>query len=208
MFVCSFALCSAGELLENDNFMKIEVVEKILHFVREIARDSLVAARNIDRRPDAFRRLKRVVRLFHSMSTSATPACHESIVVANELHSLLLEWKRDPILSESDPECLDLLDFFVAESSPTDVLHTLYLWTDSIDLGSVVLPRLEETLRRGVCSSFHRELSATLLRLKFARLWIGNDESIPYHDQGPVSPSSDGCGIYKKLSRGNLTIDK
>ena len=187
--------------------MNGEVVEKILRFLREIARDSLVAARNIDRRPDAFRRLKRVVHLFHNMSTSATPACHESIVVANELHSLLLEWKRDPILSNGDPECLDLLDFFVAESSPTDVLHTLYLWTDSIDLGSFVLPRLEETLRRGVCSSLRSELSATLLRLKFARLW-SNDESMPYHDQGPISPSSDGCGIFKKLSRGNLTIDK
>ena len=188
--------------------MKNDILDNILRILREIAHDAFAAAQNEGRKPDSFRKLKRVLRLFHKMSTTASPRGIESIVVANELHSLLLAWKKDPLLSRDDPDCLQLLDFFVAESAPSEVLHALYLWSDSTDLCPFILPRLEEALRRGVNSALRSELSATLLRLRHARLAIGGNESMMRQERGPAAPSNGGVGIFRKMASGNLTIDK
>jgi hypothetical protein len=208
LLILPFSFVSAaGEILETTALLaRDDVLDPVLSHLREIALDALVAARSSETTELGFQTLKRVVRLFHKMSTTTSSYSRNSIVVADELHTLLLRWNDDPKGTVVDTLALDLIDFFVAESAPSDVLHALLLWSDSIDLGLSVFPRLHEILRRGMNSSLQTELSGSLLRLKYARLTLNDNDSMAEQERDTSVLARPG--IWKTMSTGSLPIDK
>ena len=154
-----------------------------------------------------FRALKRVLQLFDTMSTSKSELCRNSINVADELQTLLLKWKHATGSTGDDSTMLVMIDFFVKESSPSDVLHTLVLWSSVSDLGDALFSRLDSLLRQGVRVSLKTELSGSLLGLKHARQGYTdvNRDILATIDGEAPKPSE---GIWRQMSVGALAMDK
>jgi hypothetical protein len=157
-----------------------------------------------------FHTLKRVLRAFHQMSTSKFDSCRESIDVPEELLTLLEEWERK-ITSKDDSttsELLILVDFMINESAPIDVMSTLVLWSSSKFLGPALFSRLDSLLRRGVQVALKSELSGSLLRLKYMRRGYTEENKSLMLSEERKDVKNDGGGIWKRMSLGNLSIDK
>jgi hypothetical protein len=88
LLILPFSFVSAaGEILETTALLaRDDVLDRVLSHLREIALDALVTARSSETTELGFQTLKRVVRLFHKMSTTTSSYSRNSIVVADELH--------------------------------------------------------------------------------------------------------------------------
>ena len=141
------------------------------------------------------------------MSNNVIQTCRQSIVVAEEIHTLLVEWESLLEQENRDSQVLVLIDFLVKESSPRDVLSSLVLWSSSREVGDLLYSRIDALLHRGVEHALRQELSGSLLRLKHARegFTVENRDVL-----GPVlkTPKKVETSIWRKLSVGSLAIDK
>jgi hypothetical protein len=148
--------------------------------------------------------LKRILRLFTLMATSESSICRQSIVVSDELHAFMLHWMGD---TSDELKICSLVDFFVAESAPGDVLRAFVCWSNSHELGSAVFYRLHNILRRGVHDALQSGLSGSLLRLKHARrMFEEEDDSLAAEE--PIDFVSKSDGLWRRMSAGGLSIDK
>ena len=159
-----------------------------------------------------FHTLKRVLRAFQQMSTSKFESCRESIDVPAELLTLLEEWQRNIASKDSTTsELLILVDFMINEAAPVDVLRALFLLSSSNDskaLGFELFSRLDVLLRRGVQVALKSELSGSLLRLKYMRQGYTKENKSLMFNEGRKDAKREGSGIWKRMSLGNMSIDK
>lgn len=168
---------------------------------------ALTLAQNSEKEVSRFRILKRVLRLFHQMSTSDSPHCSSSITVADELYTFMQEWKTLTGSNGDDLIMLNLIDFIVNGSAPGDVLRALVLWSSSNEVGNSLYPRLDTLLRRGVQAALKSELSGSLLRLKHARLNY-TDENRPALSAELSQVAKTTSGIWRQMAVGDLSVDK
>jgi hypothetical protein len=204
----SFVL-AAGEILESRDLLFDQANSKrVLLCLRRIGMGALALAQNYSVQQDSgFRKLKRVLRLFHQMSTSDSPSCRTSLTVANELYTFLQEWKHLTGSNGDDSAMLNLIDFIINESAPGDVLRALVLWSSSNEVGDSLFPRLDTLLRRGVHTALRSELSGSLLRLKHARLNY-TDENKPALSSERSQVARTTSGIWRQMAVGDLSVDK
>jgi hypothetical protein len=199
----------AGEILASRIFSsKEKAIHRVLLCLREIGTDALASAFDSEQQGAGFSTLKRVLRAFHQMATSDSESCRKSIVVADELHTFLQEWKKKSGPNEDGSEMLTLIDFMISESAPGDVLWALVLWLSSNEIGPALFPRLDTLLRRGVHVSLRSELSGSLFRLKHARQAYteGNRPLLSSQELVEVPRTTDG--IWRQMSIGALSLDK
>ena len=130
--------------------------------------------------------------IFEKMASNDSLIGRRSIIVADELFTLLQQWKIQTESNGDDPKMFVLVDFVIKESSrPADVIRALILWSSSNQFGDSLLPRLEDLLCRGIhFSTLNGELSGTLLRLKHARTMFKELASIPVDQQEEKMQSS------------------
>jgi hypothetical protein len=195
---------AVGEILDSKKLLsKQDVLDQVVQCLRKVGLGALDVARKPSESEIGFGSLKRVLRLFHKMSTSASPRCRSAVEVADELCAFLQHWKGVVEMPGKDTDIFGLIDFFIKESAPNDVLRALVQWSKSYKLGPNVFPRLDDILRQGVNVALQSELSGSLLRLKHARLAFKDAESMPSLDE-----DRDGDGIWRRMSSGVLSIDK
>ena len=187
---------------------KQEIPVRLLECLRQLGLDALRLANDTTTEKTGFHELKRVLLLFHRMSTSATRICRESIVVAEEIQCFLIEWEGILGSNERDSHILVLVDFVVKESTPRDVLAALVLWSSSRTVGDLMYSRIDALLQRGVERALRTEVSGSLLRLKHAREGFTDDNKVALSPSLKVATSKMENSIWKRLSLGSLSIDK
>lgn len=213
MLVPVLSLCfqfAATEIIEDRKLCtRANTVHRVLVCLREIGMEGLSSAWDTRQDGSGFHTLKRVLRAFQQMSTSKFDSCRESIEVPEELLTLLEEWERKTSSKNSSTsELLILVDFMINESAPVDVLSALVLWSSSNELGPALFSRLDSLLRRGVQVALKSELSGSLLRLKYMRRGYTDENKHLMLSEDRKDDSHDGGGIWKRMSFGNLSIDK
>jgi hypothetical protein len=173
----------------------------LVECLREISVDTLdenrVSTDHID-----LRLVGRALRLFDKMSRSTSENCRQSVVVGDELQTLLKHWVSDELVAGDGNRAILLIDFFIQESGPADVLSSLASWSRERHMGPSMYPRLNDILSKGVLDALDYELSGSLLRLKHAR------QEFKEQEQPPSPQASDGSSIWSRMGTGMLSIDK
>jgi hypothetical protein len=187
-----------------------DALHHVISCLRRIGGISVVASSYALEETKGFQTLRRVLKLFEKMASNDSLICRRSIIVADELFTLLQQWKIQTESNGDDPKMFVLVDFVIKESTrPADVIRALILWSSSNQFGDSLLPRLEDLLCRGIhFSTLSGELSGTLLRLKHARTMFKELASIPVDQQEKKMKSSTTRGIWESMATGNLSIDK
>jgi hypothetical protein len=107
----------------------------------------------------------------------------------------------------SDPYVVDLLRFFAEEAVPGDILRAFSM-VDVIK-GNLpeLVPLLHTILSRAASTS--NELSASLLRIKRARLSLKHKENTGGNET-TISPDGEPCNesIWKSMTIGQLYVEK
>jgi hypothetical protein len=153
-------------------------------------------------RQTAARTLQRILRLYSKSSF------RQFVDVPAELVSLIEHRAGERTSSiTSEPKALDLIQFLAEEAIPGDILKALVLCDSSPCFQPELLPVLHKVLARG--ASTGSELSASLLRIKRARLRLGqlstlDSDSRPSDEYDPVSKRS----IWKSMATGMVAMEK
>ena len=203
-----FVSSAVGEILDSRKLVcNQQIPRHVLDCLRHLGLEALRLAKNTTTEKIGFHALKRVLLLFQRMSDNIIQTCRQSIVVAEEIHTLLMEWESFLEQENRDSQMLVLIDFLVKESSPRDVLSSLVLWSSSHDVGDLLYSRIDAFLHRGVERALRQEVSGSLLRLKHAREGLTDENRVAL---GPVLKitTKPETSIWGKLSVGSLAIDK
>ena len=194
----------ADEILESNSGTKDDDFEKVVQCLRKIALDALTIADNPIQRNAGFLELKNVLYLYTKVATSNNRRCRQAINVADELFCLLQHWSAAEELSNDQSRVLSLIEFFIEESAPKDVLQALELWCSTRELGVSVFALLNDVLLSGVNAALNTELSGSLLKLKHARISFEGQE-VTRTNSYQLAP---GNGIWRQMAAGRLPIDK
>jgi len=153
------------------------------------------------------RKLKRILRIYRAAYHMELPGLSDLIQTPREL----LHWIEHLSMSASDSygRVVQLIYFLAEEATPVDVLEALMIWRSSesnFDLEMVQI--LQILLRREADINRNSELSATLIRVRQARL-----RSDYFHEYAETSEGSDdgtesGATIWKNMSNGLAVVRK
>jgi hypothetical protein len=111
----------------------------------------------------------------------------------------------------ANKKALELIQFLSEEATPRDMLNALAIIDPSASFQHELLPVLNKILARGAATG--SELSASLLRIKRARLRLG--QLSPVDTKSDRHPSTDDdddrsskLSVWKSMAMGMLIIDK
>lgn len=179
------------------------VISESLDVLRKLAEDSLsrlnLPTSNMD---DLI--LRKVFKLFEKTATNKSLVCRESIDVSAELYSLVRGCQNDdPGPSESE---LSFLNLIAHNSTPKYALETLALWAPDYPSSPYLMPLLHIILQRGTQHGITREISGTLLRVRYARALAQGRQG----DAVDVSTAhvADSNNVLRRMFDGSVAIEK
>jgi hypothetical protein len=150
---------------------------------------------------------KRVLKLFHQMSIDDSSYCRESVILADEIYALFQEWKSKSGASADDSKMMEVIDFVIKESSPTNVLPALILWSSEYQVGHSLFPRLDALLCGGVRDSL-KSRHPSLFRLQQARQDYCTENQIIFSERKSDKAERSDDGIWRRMTNGELSINK
>lgn len=194
---------AAGEILDDPKLATrqeaLDVVLQQLRLVGQYAVDACDGDKQ-----SAARILKRVFRLYSKSSF------RQFVDVPAEFVRLI-EHRAGKASSSIalNSRVLELIQFFAEEATPGDVLNALALGDSMQSYQPELLPILKKILTRGAATG--SELSASLLRIKRARLRLGQLSNIGMKSARSPSTDDDPCcnrRVWKSMATGMLAMDK
>jgi len=204
------ALDLALEIIDNTELPRSEEVRTlIVKSVRTVAHKTL--DEDWSKEKDAtLRTLKKIVTLFGKVASKSVFQSRQAISVGEEMHSLLL-YKINGAAGAAftDAQILELVEFFVKEAMPSDILQTLNKWTADHELRSNNLVSLLQTaLQRGAHIAMKSELSGSLFHLKRARQNVSDISSDHSSMNSMDERTIANRTIWGNMSNGLLKIEK
>jgi len=171
-------------------------VSETLVILRTMAKDA-IAPENSPNSDMNDLLLRKIFNLFEKVATNKSPVCRESIDVSAELFSLLKTCQsKDPGPSEAE---LSFVNLLAHHGTPEYVLQTLALWAYDYPSSAHLMPLLHILLQRGTHHGITREISGSLLRVRYARA----------QSQGTreIDVSSD-THVWRSMFDGSVAIAK
>lgn len=149
----------------------------------------------------AARTLRHILRLYSNSSF------RQFVDVPAELARLLVHREKDRASCiTTEPRVLELIRFFADEAIPGDALKTLALCDSSLAFQPELLPVLHTILARGAATGC--ELSTSLLRIKRARLKLGQPFTVNAEDNHINDCNESSKQIWKRMARGMVVVEK
>lgn len=177
------------------------VISDTLDILRKLAENAVSSSNDTNESI-----LGKVVRLYEKMALIKSSDCRESIDVPAELFSLVKSCQNsEPGPSEAELVFLNLL---VHQSTPVYALQTLARWAPDYPSSTYLMPLLHIVLQRGTQHGIAREISGTLLRVRYARAQAqGTSSQSEDSDLNPSSVDNDK-NVWRRMLDGNVFIEK
>ena len=190
--------------MEDPNLLEDErALSLMLSYVREIGLKAINAEEK-DRHTST-RTLKRIIRILQKAAATPSDAASRLVDVPLEMHTWLKhKADKDPANPQSH---FELIEFLAQEALPANVLKTLSLWTEGVNMDRDAFPVLRTILQRAAHASMSSELSGSLLRLRRARLRLNADTEVQALSED-VDDRVAGQILWKSMSNGMLTVEK
>lgn len=190
---------TAGEIIDDSKLSKQDSsLELVLKQIRLVGLYSLDAADD-ESQQVAARTLKRILRLYEKS------AFRRVVDVPGELLKFLEHRAGKRLVDITEPNVLELIQFFAEEAIPEDVLRAMSMDKPPANFQPEIFPVLHTLLSRGASSG--SELSASLLRIRRSRQRLGGRLSVPSVDDSPDDDSTSQS-IWKNMSTGMVAIGK
>lgn len=192
-------------MLEHQQFGDNEaVLSETLSVLRKMAKDALSLEDSPSTGMDDLL-LRKIFCLFEKMATNKSAVCRDSIDVSAELFSLLQSCQTNDIgPSEAEVSFVNLLAHHCA---PVHALRALSLWASEYQSASYLVPLLHTLLQRGSHDGITREISGTLLRVRYARAQSRQSQN-DYVDMSSEAPVAGDTHLWRQMFEGTLAITK
>ena len=150
--------------------------------------------------------LRRIFKLFEKMATNKSAVCRESIDVSAELFSLLQSCQTGRT-SPSEAE-LFFVNLLAHHGAPVYALQTLALWAPGCQSSSDLMPLLHILLQRGTHDGISREISGSLLRVRYARAQSKGNGQTNVAGFTVESTAASDNNVWKRMFDGSVAIAK
>jgi hypothetical protein len=199
------ALDIVDEMLDSKKYTSDKtIISETLDILRKLAENAL-SLHDTSSMNESI--LQKVLRLLEKMALITSSDIYGSVNVSAELFSFVKSCQN----SESGPSEAELLflNLLVHQSTPVYALQTLARWAPDYPSSPYLMPLLHIVLQRGTQHGITREISGTLLRVRYARAQA----------QGTSSQSEDlhlttssvvenDKNVWRRMLDGNVTIEK
>ena len=195
-----------GEMLESPEYCNDKaVLSATVLVLQKIARDALPAENSPNSESDDLI-LRKIFNQFEKMATSKSRACRESIDVSAELYALLKKCQNGgPDPSEEE---LSFVKLLAHHGAPGLVLQTLAMWAPDHRSATYLIPLLHIVLQRGTQHGIRREISGSLLRIRYARAQTQGRQSEAVNFRRAESPVAGEDSVWRRMFDGSVTIAK
>jgi hypothetical protein len=147
--------------------------------------------------------LRKVCKLFEKMASNKSSTSRGSIDVSAELYALVQSCRHiEHGLSEAE---LPFLNMLAHKSSPVYALETLALWASDYSSSGDLIPLLHIVLQRGTEEGITREISGTLLRIRYARAQGRQSDEL---ELGTSSVAGSSKKVWRRMLDGDVAIEK